>query len=98
MATLARKSTRPVVLGRNSNGTLMTPREFDAVEEYDENFRYELINGVIIVIRIPDATEAGPNELLAYYLLTRLRLRPTRCKQEGSGRADERGMMEASPF
>lgn len=36
-----------LVLGLELNGTLMTPEEFDAVEEYDEDYRYELIHGVL---------------------------------------------------
>jgi hypothetical protein len=33
-----------LALGPDSAGLLMTPEEFDAVEEYDENYRYELVN------------------------------------------------------
>jgi Uma2 family endonuclease len=50
-------------------GTFMTPEEFDAVEEYDENYRYELIHGVLVVTPIPLAGETGPNELLGHWLL-----------------------------
>jgi Uma2 family endonuclease len=49
-------------------GTLMTPEEFDAVEDYEEGYRYELIHGVLVVNPIPLASETGPNELLGYYL------------------------------
>ena len=66
-------STRPteadVVLGLESAGLLMTPEEFDAIEEYDENYRYELVNGVLVVTPIPLAEETGPNELLGRWLL-----------------------------
>ncbi len=37
-----------IVLGPELNGALMTPEEFDAVEECDENYRNELIHGVLI--------------------------------------------------
>jgi len=47
----------------------MTPEEFDALEEYDENYRYELVHGVLVVTPIPLAEETGPNELLGYLLL-----------------------------
>ncbi len=68
MSTLA---TEPeAVLGLESAGLLMTPEEFDAIEEYDENYRYELINGVLVVSAIPRAEETGPNELLGYFLLS----------------------------
>lgn len=58
-----------VVLGLESAGVLMTPAEFDAIEEYDENYRYELVNGVLVVTPIASAAETGPNELLGYLLL-----------------------------
>jgi Uma2 family endonuclease len=59
----------PPVLGLESAGILMTPEEFDAVTEYDENYRYELIHGVLVVNPIPNPEETGPNELLGYLLL-----------------------------
>lgn len=59
-----------IVLGRKSNGMLMAPEEFDAVEAYDENYCYELINGVLIVSPIPLAEETSPNELLGHWLLS----------------------------
>src|SRR5438067_268632 len=49
-------------------GTLMTPEEFDAVEDYDEEYRYELVHGVLIVVPIPLAGETGPNDGLGYWL------------------------------
>jgi Uma2 family endonuclease len=66
-------STVPVetdfVLGLEHAGSLMTPEEFDAIEAYDENYRYELIHGVLVVNPIPSAEETGPNEFLGYLLL-----------------------------
>jgi Uma2 family endonuclease len=59
----------PLVLGPELNGTLMTPREFDAVEECDENWVYELIHGVLVVSPPPLESERGPNEKLGYWLL-----------------------------
>jgi Uma2 family endonuclease len=59
----------PVVLGPELAGTLMTPQEFDAVEEADENYVYELINGVLIVSPPPLAGERGPNQDLGHLLL-----------------------------
>src|SRR6185437_496531 len=55
-----------VILGPGLAGTLMTPDEFDAVEEYDEDYRYELIHGVLVVNPVPSAEETGPNELLGH--------------------------------
>jgi Uma2 family endonuclease len=57
-----------VVLGPQLNGTLMTPEEFDAVEEYDDDYRYELVHGVLIVNPIPLESEADPNGELEYLL------------------------------
>jgi Uma2 family endonuclease len=59
---------RKVVLGPRLAGTLMTPEEFDAVERYNENYRYELIHGVLVVSPLPLAQETGPNELLGNLL------------------------------
>jgi Uma2 family endonuclease len=58
----------PVVLGPELAGTLMTPQEFDAVEEADENYVYELINGVLIVSPPPLEGERDPNEELGHLL------------------------------
>lgn len=56
------------VLGLDSAGILMTPEEFDSVEEYDDYYRYELIHGLVVVNPIPNPEETGPNELLAHLL------------------------------
>jgi Uma2 family endonuclease len=58
-----------VVLGPESAGVLMTPEEFDAIDEYDENYRYDLVQGVLVVTPVPLAEETGPNELLGRLLL-----------------------------
>src|SRR6266852_5857246 len=65
-----------VVLGPELNATLMTPDEFDDVEDYDENYAYELIHGVLIVNPIPLAPETGPNEELGYLLRSYQELHP----------------------
>jgi Uma2 family endonuclease len=62
------EATLPVVLGPELNGTLMTPEEFDAVEDADENYVYELIHGVLIVSPPPLEGERGPNDYLGYLL------------------------------
>jgi Uma2 family endonuclease len=66
MPTLTRK--RKLRLGDESNGMLLSPEEFDAIEDFDECFQYELVHGVVIVNPIPLGEETGPNELLGYYL------------------------------
>jgi Uma2 family endonuclease len=58
----------PPKLGLASAGVAMTPEEFDAVEDWDENYRYELINGVLVVSPLPLEQEADPNDLLGYLL------------------------------
>jgi Uma2 family endonuclease len=58
-----------IILGPESAGLLMTPEEFDAIEEYDPEYRYELINGVVVVSPIPLADETGPNDVLGQLLL-----------------------------
>jgi Uma2 family endonuclease len=66
---MSRVVEEPLVLGQDSAGILMTPEEFDAVEDYDECYRYELIHGVLVVNPIPLPEETGPNELLGRWLL-----------------------------
>jgi Uma2 family endonuclease len=46
----------------------LSPEEFDAVEDWDELFSYELIHGVVIVNPIPSEGEADPNENLGFLL------------------------------
>ena len=48
-------------LGPEHNGILMTPEEFDAIDDYDDLWRYELVHGVLIVTPIPAEAEVGPN-------------------------------------
>ncbi|MCI0456934.1 MAG: Uma2 family endonuclease, partial [Gemmataceae bacterium] len=67
MATATAKRVR--VFGPESNGTLMTPREFDRAE-FVEGWRYELIHGVLIVSPIPSLNERDPNEELGHWLRT----------------------------
>ena len=55
-------------IGRGHNGILMTPEEFDAIDDYDDNYRYELINGVLIVNPMPSVFERDPNEELGHWL------------------------------
>lgn len=56
------------VLDENSNGIRMTPEEFDAIEDYDPAFRYELLDGIIIVSPAPGISERSPNDELGYLL------------------------------
>ena len=56
------------VLGPESAGLLMSAEEFDEIEQYDDNYQYELVHGVVVVSPIPLPVERGPNELLACFL------------------------------
>jgi Uma2 family endonuclease len=46
----------------------MTPEEFDAITNYDDRYRYELVRGVLVVSPIPSEAERDPNEELGYLL------------------------------
>lgn len=59
---------RRLRVDRRSNGTLMTPEEFDAIRDWDRGYRYELIRGILIAIPIPDEGERDMNGELAYRL------------------------------
>jgi Uma2 family endonuclease len=60
----------PVRLGLESNGILMTAEEFDAVEDWDDLYRYELVNGVVIVNPPAGFGETNPNDELGFWLRT----------------------------
>jgi Uma2 family endonuclease len=65
-----------LVLGPEHAGMLMTPEEFDAIEDYDENYRYELIHGVLVVVPLPLEGEVDPNEELGHMLRNYQELHP----------------------
>ena len=71
-ATLSRPATvpkpKPLVLSQALNGIRMTADEFDSVTEFDEDFHYELIDGVLIVNAIPSPQERNPNDELGFLL------------------------------
>lgn len=50
-------------------GMRMSPEEFDAVEEWDEDYIYELVEGVLVVVPPVSENERGPNEMLGHLLL-----------------------------
>jgi Uma2 family endonuclease len=61
--------TPNIVLRPELAGISLAPEEFDAIEEADRNYRYELINGRLIVTPPPLEAERGPNEELGRMLL-----------------------------
>lgn len=56
-------------VGLESAGIPMTPQEFDAIAEYDETYRYELVHGVLVVSPFATEAERHPNDVLGYLLL-----------------------------
>jgi len=59
--------TRHLQLGPHFNGIVLTPWEFDAAE-FEPGWRYELVNGVLIVNPAPALEERDPNEELGRWL------------------------------
>lgn len=64
--TAWKKSARSY--GPGAAGLLMTPREFDR-SDFLEGWRYELINGVLVVSSTPSLNERDPNQALGRWLL-----------------------------
>jgi Uma2 family endonuclease len=56
----------PGFIGFDSNGMHMTPEEFDAIEDWDEDYDYELVNGVLIVVPPAGPGERSPNDELGF--------------------------------
>lgn len=59
---------KPLVLRPGLAGIRMSPEEFDAVTQCDRAYRYELINGVLVVTPPPLEAERDPNEELGFLL------------------------------
>jgi Uma2 family endonuclease len=55
-------------VGLESAGVLMTPEEFEAIENYDEDFQYELVHGVLVVTPFATEAERNPNDILGQLL------------------------------
>ncbi len=70
----ARRRTHRLLprIGPDSAGRLMTTAEFDALRYDDcvEGYRYELINGVLVVSPAVSSAEVNPNDDLGYLLRT----------------------------
>src|SRR5436309_578903 len=66
MAAVALKRPR-LRIGPDSAGILMAAAEFDRAE-FVEGWRYELIQGVLVVSPIPLESERDPNEELGRWL------------------------------
>ncbi len=80
MLTITKRRTRakpkpklnpklPPSFGPTDNGRVMSLREFDR-GEFERGWRYELVNGVLIVSHAPVLNERDPNEELGHILRT----------------------------
>ena len=58
----------PARVGPECNGMLLTPEEYDVIEDWDEFYRYELVHGVLIVVPPAGAGERSPNDELGFIL------------------------------
>jgi Uma2 family endonuclease len=58
---------RRLRLGPRSAGLLLDPAEFDGAR-FQDGWRYELINGVLVVSPTPSRQERGPNQSLGRWL------------------------------
>ena len=59
---------RLTYIDASCNGMILSPEEFDAIDDWDEDYEYELIRGVVIVNPIPVEGEVDPNEELGMIL------------------------------
>lgn len=66
---------RRLRLGPRSAGALITPEEFDRAR-FKDGWRYELINGVLVVSPIPSRSERDPNEELGFSLRSYQKFHP----------------------
>jgi Uma2 family endonuclease len=55
-------------VGLEAAGISMTPQEFDAIEDYDEAYQYELLHGVLVVTPFASEAERDPNDVLGQLL------------------------------
>jgi Uma2 family endonuclease len=65
--SIATPAVRQFRLSPRSAGQLLTPAEFDRAR-FQEGWRYELINGVLVVSPTPSRKERDPNGELEFWL------------------------------
>jgi Uma2 family endonuclease len=72
MPSQMRQLHAPLLVDASSNGIFMSREEFEALTEddCDPRFRYELINGVLVVSPPPSDGEIDPNDELGHLLRT----------------------------
>jgi Uma2 family endonuclease len=74
--SIAESLAAPSCLGPRSNGMLMTLEEYDATQDWEEGYRYELVHGVLIATPPAGAGERGPNDELGYMIIHYQRSHP----------------------
>jgi Uma2 family endonuclease len=65
----SRTGPSPLRVRAGHNGIRLTADEFDGIESFEHGFRFELIEGVLVVSPPPLDAEVGPNEYLGHLLL-----------------------------
>lgn len=58
----------PTRIGPECNGMHMLAGEYDAIQDWGEGYRYELVNGVLIVTPPAGAGERSPNDDLGHFI------------------------------
>ena len=92
-----RKKLKKIEVGPDSNGMLMTPREFDSAD-FEHGWRYELINGLLIVSSLPSESEMDSNEELGIWLRNLPRIQSARhLFGRDPLRTNDQGRLESSP-
>ena len=66
--SLAEIPSSPARVGLHSNGMLLTAAEYDAIQDWEEGYRYEPVHGVLIVTPPPGAGERSPNDDLGHLI------------------------------
>ncbi|MHC5538863.1 Uma2 family endonuclease [Singulisphaera rosea] len=68
MSTSKTKTKSLPRVGPSSAGLLMSPEEFDAIDDFDDRYRYELVRGVLVVSPFASRAECDPNGELEFLL------------------------------
>ena len=69
LVPIDRRTERLHTIGVEANGVMMDPYTFDTHDDWDPNYTYEIINGVLIVAPPPGESERGPNDLLGTFFI-----------------------------
>lgn len=64
--SLAELNLPPTRIGPGCNGMLLSPEEYDSATEWDPGYRYELVQGVLVVAPPPAIGERSSNDELGF--------------------------------